>query len=768
MSGYTLHTPAAAWSEGTICGNGTIGAVIMGNPAQEQVMLSHEELFAPIFGHEKPIPMAEKLPEIRKLIAEEKYREAGHIPWKMFRKKHEDKLWTNPFLPAGDLVIWTAGVEAYEKYERSLDFETGAAQVRFEQNGVQYGRKYLVSREYGKLLVELSAAREAAADGRKEQKTAAAEYHISLRKHPYEEERTCALYDYLNGSLETEARALTYLCHYGDSDEGYRICLEIPEQEGVTCIGVDGVLAVCAKETVLLEVTVEVLQPGTPVHFEEEIQGSLHGTFEDVRRINLLKKIVNSEHRETLSVHEERINRIHLHLQEENSYENDEALYQATRTGKADAAFLNRIFDAGRYAILSSTGKLPPNLQGVWNGTYDVPWSGDYTQDGNLQTAILGMLPCGDFESMQSFVDYQEALMEDYRENCRILYGCRGIHVPTRTSDMGYDIHFDETWPMLFWTAGAGWNARFFYDYWLYTGDDVFFREHALPFMKEAALFYEDYLVEGPDGKWIFTPSYSPENTPKGNDSSVAVNATMDISVARELLTNLISGCRTLGLTKEEENVRKWEQMLEKMPPYLVNGEGALKEWAWESLEDEYDHRHISHLYLLYYDIPKDVRENEALFEACRKAYEIKMEQKKKEKGTMAFGLIQAGMVAAHLQDADMTETMLQSMACNDYYPTFASSHDYGPNLFNTDISGGLPALMLECIAQSFPILADDYSIDHYEIRLLPALPESMKSGEVRGLCLRGGFRLNMSWKDGAVTEYELENLLGRKYTLFI
>lgn len=153
-------------------------------------------------------------------------------------------------------------------------------------------------------------------------------------------------------------------------------------------------------------------------------------------------------------------------------------------------------------------------------------------------------------------------------------------------------------------------------------------------------------------------------------------------------------------------------------------------------------------------------------FMPVKKAYEIKMERKKKERGSMAFGLVQAGMVAAHLQDSAMTEILLQSMARNNYYPTFASSHDYGPSTFNVDISGGLPALMLECIAQSFPILKEDYSIDYFEIRLLPALPGCMKTGEVDGLRLRGGFQLYLRWKDGLVEEYRLDNPYGQKYVI--
>jgi hypothetical protein len=110
--------------------------------------------------------------------------------------------------------------------------------------------------------------------------------------------------------------------------------------------------------------------------------------------------------------------------------------------------------------------------------------------------------------------------------------------MPSRTSSHGYNICFDEEYMHLFWTSGAAWASHFFYDYYLYTGDNEFLKNRALPFMKEAALFFEDFLYEGPDGRYIFNPSYSPENTPSNTDSQACINATMDIALVRELLTN--------------------------------------------------------------------------------------------------------------------------------------------------------------------------------------------------------------------------------------
>jgi hypothetical protein len=375
------------------------------------------------------------------------------------------------------------------------------------------------------------------------------------------------------------------------------------------------------------------------------------------------------------------------------------------------------------------------------------------------------MLPSGFFEGMESVFNYLEGYMDEFRYNAKHIYGTRGIHVPCRTSDSGLAFHFAAGYPMLYWIAGAAWFSRFYYDSWLYTGDDTFFKNRALVFMKEAALFYEDYLFEdSSSGHWVISPSYSPENTPANSDSPVCVNATMDIACAVELFTNLIIACRTLDI--EEDNVLRWKKILDKMPPYLIGEDGALKEWASPLFEENQDHRHSSHLYMFYSDIPGAFRANKTLMAAARRAYEIRMEKRIESKGTRAFGLIQCGMTAAHLGDPKMVDILLSQMAQSNYYPTFASSHDAGPRIFNTDISGGVPALMLEALAQSSPVTDKEDRITSFNITLLPALPESMASGSVKGLRLRGGYSLDMKWQNRAVIEYTIHDSGCKPYTV--
>nr|BFE86503.1 hypothetical protein GCM10020093_091040 [Planobispora longispora] len=148
----------------------------------------------------------------------------------------------------------------------------------------------------------------------------------------------------------------------------------------------------------------------------------------------------------------------------------------------------------------------------MWSGTYSPPWCSGFTLDGNLASAVAGLAVTGTPELMTPVFDLLDGKMADFRENARRLYGCRGILVPAHMSTHGLHNHFGPVWCLTFWTAGAGWLARLYYDHYAHTGDLAFLRDRAWPFMTETALFYEDFLTRSGD----FVPSYSPENTPAG------------------------------------------------------------------------------------------------------------------------------------------------------------------------------------------------------------------------------------------------------------
>ncbi|GII03505.1 glycosyl hydrolase family 95 catalytic domain-containing protein [Planobispora takensis] len=418
-------------------------------------------------------------------------------------------------------------------------------------------------------------------------------------------------------------------------------------------------------------------------------------------------------------------------------------------------AGVGRLFGAGRYAVISSSGESPPTLQGVWSGTYDPPWRSGFTMDGNLASAVAGLAVTGTPELATAVFDLADAMVEDFRENARRLYGCRGILVPAHMSTHGLHNHFGPVWCLTFWTAGAGWLARLYHDHYAHTGDTDFLRERALPFMTEAAVFYEDFLT----GDGDFVPSYSPENTPAGGDSQACVNATMDVAVARDLLRNLVHACEVLDLDHG-----RWGRLLDRLPGYRIAPTGELAEWIGArrgaaghpehaaggepagAVEDNHAHRHASHLYPLWYERDPafdDPRLEAAAALAVRRRLEW---WRGSDSDEMAFGLVQLGLAAAALGLAGEAHEALTLLAtrywCAD---NLVSTHNRDA-IFNVDVCGGLPALVAAMLVRS-SLPPSGYG----RVDLLPALPQAWPYGEARGLVVRGGAVERLTWEPGRV-----------------
>jgi len=741
--GYISRHQPSRWEEALLCGNGSIGALVMGDPVHESVIFSHEMTYLPVHAKYPTLNTAAHMDEIRAMIAAGRYQDAADFVVELGHKYgYTESMWTDCLIPLCAFFAEPELSGEVQDYTCGMNYENGLATVRYADDSRRFLRECFVSRENQTFFIRLSS-------------DLPTDYRLGLETYVEDAPRMRWMEEYQDRLCEAEITekngTICYRRGFVIDGRSYEAYCSVLSTDGQITSGADHVLRVSGATEVVAVVT---------------LGGTFDGHDSALDRHIALHRSLNPDFDEQLAVHTALHKTIYqrIRLQLGAQQLSDDALYQAAKSGNLTPQYYEKLFYAGLYEILSASGEYPPCLQGVWSGTYAPSWSGDYTLNGNVQTAVLSMLGAGMPELMESLFRYMDFIMEDMRANAQRLYGCRGIQLPARSSTHGLANHFSRTWPMTFWTTGAAWFARFYYDYWLYTCDDAFMLHRALPFMKDCIVFFEDFLIEEADGTYLFSPSYSPENHPANTGSQVCINSTMDIAVVRELLHNLIRACVTLGV--EHENVEKWRKMLSKMPSYLINEDGALKEWATPLLEDRYDHRHASHLYPLYYGIAKEFADSPALLEACKKAYEIKIVNKKEEAGIMAFGSVQLGMAACHLGDTETVATLISGMAQNNYYTNFATSHDAGPDVFNSDLSGGMPALILECLAQSSEVVDEEERIVGYEIMLLPTLPDYLPEGRVEGLRLRGGFLLNMSWKDGKLTEYELLNPFRKEYRI--
>jgi hypothetical protein len=683
----------------------------MGRPLEERIILSHERVWLPLHQPLPPIGQASLLPEIRWLIRKGKYQEAAdRVVAESWKEGYGPKRWTDPFLPAMDLLVHMDAKGDLKNYLRSVDFTTGVATVRWEDGRGVFRRRLFVSRADNVMVLSIEGPGKGMLD-----------CSLELAQRPIDKTNFWQAQEkFAHGIKQIEVGAnrewMTYRSSYTRTVGGYQGVAHVIVKNGSTAPEGRKVVVKDADE-VLVVLRIEPLESyaySDIVTLENDL-AKVQGDFQ-----TLLARHAK--------IHGEIFNRVKLDLTGgEDRYLPTEELMAKSTVGNTSLALLEKVFDAGRYIILSSSGDWPPALQGKWTGTWGPPWSGDYTLNGNVQSAIASMLNGNMPECMESLFKYVEAFVPAMQENNRRMYGARGIHLPSRTSTHGYNNHFDETWPMTFWTAGAGWIARFYYDYYLYTGDREFLAGRALPFMKEAAAFYEDFLIEDDDGKYVFNPSYSPENNPGNSKSQATINATLDIAVAKDLLTNLIEACETLNV--ETDGVARWKHMLTKMPDYMLNADGAVKEWTWPTLDDNYQHRHSSHLFPLWYGLAPDVANNSRLLQGFRRAIELRLQERVREGGgTMAFGMTQLGQAATTLGDAQTAYTFVRWLANRNYYTGLVSSHEAGPRIFNVDISGSLPDVMIRMLVQSTSGKLD----------LLPALPAEWDSGEIQGVLARG------------------------------
>jgi hypothetical protein len=338
---------------------------------------------------------------------------------------------------------------------------------------------------------------------------------------------------------------------------------------------------------------------------------------------------------------------------------------------------------------------------------------------------------------MDGYFRLIEAAVPDWRLNAERYFGCRGLLAPTRMSNIGLMLHWGR-WNGIWWTGGAAWLVHFFMDYYHFTRDRTFLAERVVPLLKEVVLFYEDFVVvDERTSRYEFIPSYSPE-------SSDGITATMDVMLMREAVTSLIEACEELAI--ESESVPKWRAMLTRLPPYRINADGALAEFIPEGHREYYGHRHLSHLHAAYEAngelTPEGTPEIwKAAREATRRRINAQGEQS-------THGRMHMALAAAYLRMAEEAYGRLVIMATKkSMYPSLICSHEPGQRIFNTDGNGSIPEIVSRLLVGSRPGIFD----------LLPALPDALPRGTIRGILARGGIRIDRLAWDKPKGRIELE-----------
>ena len=704
--------PAWSWEAALPTGNGSHGAMLLGRPEDEVVVLNRAGLFLPLHPPIDPPRQAELLPDIRRDLHEGRFQAAAD---RVVAKSHQDgytdeKRWTDPFIPAAFLRIRQPAAGPLRAYVRGTDYRDGTVVAAWRDGRGDHRRRLIAARDRDVVVLDLEAP------------PGGLTCHIELVHHDPEAA--------LDGERPVVELGSTNRYHTGDllvCRQAYARTWPGSIRAAITVARVvprGGSLAgagawdLTAADGALVLVRTAIERDG------DDAEALIAALSAGLRALPVDVSTLWAGHR---AVHQPLMDACRLDLGGTAAAHarTGVRLFAEAKVGAADPALLEKTFHACRHLAVCSSGPThPPTLQGIWGGSWRPSWSGDYTQNGNLQTAVAGHLAGGLAEALEGFFAYQESLLPHYRHNAQVLYGARGIQVPSRTSTHGLLNHFDGTWPMTFWTAGAAWNARFFFDHWLHTGDRAFLVVRALPFLREVAAFYEDFLAG--EGVARFMPSYSPENDSPATGSQSTVDAAMDVGAARQLLEDLLSLANE-GLITADEQAR-WRRLRDRLPPFRIGEGGVLAEWGDPRLTERHEHRHASQLYAFYDGLPAWAEGDRRLLDAACATVRARMVHRRAAGGgIMAFGMVQLGCAAASLGMAEDAGDIVDWLANRFFFPeSFVTTHN-PRHVLNVDIAGGLPRLMLLCLADSRPGL----------IRLLSALPSSWPSGRVEGLHCR-------------------------------
>ncbi len=728
------EAPASRWQDALISGNGEMGIMVYGNPRDEKIIFNHEFLYEYI-GTEgvKPPDIGDIMPKVKQLIKAEKYAEAKSEILKHAKTRgYQDILWTDPYHPACVLNLNQEFQGDVSGYERSLNYESGEITVTWNADETQFQRTSFVSRpdnviatniksSKGKTInITFSLAHQIDENQTEEDKESGIEQNIKMLFPDKWEQLNTPLIE--KPEAITNNHWITFRSKYQLVDRGYEVVVNI-KNEG-------GILTTKNNKIVVEEANnVEVYAKIIPIEpFSKSAISEVKTTIKSLTSYDeVLKK-----HE---AVHGEMFNRVTLNLDKTGFTDGSNETLIANQKGieVINPYLLEKVFNMGVYGLISSSGKNPPNLMGIWNGSWRPRWSGDFTLDANVNLQVAAANLANQKEAINSYMTLLERIAPDWEVNAKNLFGCRGYVSGTRTSGRhNYHTHFGK-WPGNYWTAGVEWLLLPCYEYYQCTGDKEFMQNRLYSMMKKTALFYEDFLdMYDDNGKYLIGPSYSPENKallPNGERMGAVANATMDVAVIRELLTNLITVNKELNL--KDEKIALWQDMLQKLPPYLINEDGALKEWAHPNLKDNYNHRHISHLYHVWPGLEISPEE-EKLFEASN----IAIEKRGRGNGS-AHGLAHTALIAARLKKSDLVYGNLLFLMRNNYlYNSLVTSHNPGV-IYNTDALHSIPAVILEMLVFSKPGV----------IEFLPALSEKLPKGSVSGVLCRTQAKVeNLKW----------------------